>query len=373
MERKKIHYLGRKSFLLLKKLSKRKPKKVPAIFASVVLCYSAGSMALIKRIYRHSFKRGELSEHTTKIRYKDVKDKYPRTPVSFYSGKNRLQGYIYGEENDKGLIVFSHGIGSGHENYIMNILWFADHGWRIFAFDNTGSCESEGKGTRGLSQSALDLDAALTYIEKDEELSKMKKVLCGHSWGGYAVTAVLNFHHDITASVSISGYCKPLDMIIEEGRGILGKFAYAQYPNIWLNNKMIFGKHSGLSAIDGINHVRIPVLIIHGDGDKKINYRGASIISKKSAIKNPNVQYLTISDKGRNGHNSIFYSAEAAEYLEKFEREKKKLEKEYDGKLPNDVEADFYAKADKRIANGQNTELYEKINRFYEAALNGGK
>lgn len=40
------------------------------------------------------------------------------------SGENTLRGYIYGENNDKGLIVVSHGIGGGHEGYINEIVWF---------------------------------------------------------------------------------------------------------------------------------------------------------------------------------------------------------------------------------------------------------
>ena len=46
-----------------------------------------------------------------------------------------------------------------------------DHGWRVLAYDATGSCESEGEGTVGLVQSALDLDAALTYVENNASLS----------------------------------------------------------------------------------------------------------------------------------------------------------------------------------------------------------
>ena len=58
----------------------------------------------------------------------------------------------------------------------------------------------------GMAQSAIDLDAALTYIESNDELNGLPVLLYGHSWGGYAAAAVLGSDHDIKASVSISGY-----------------------------------------------------------------------------------------------------------------------------------------------------------------------
>ncbi len=62
----------------------------------------------------------------------------------------------------------------------------------MFSFDCTGSHESRGKGTTGLPQLALDLNAALSYMESDSALDGVPIMLYGHSWGGYAVAAVLN-------------------------------------------------------------------------------------------------------------------------------------------------------------------------------------
>ena len=84
------------------------------------------------------------------------------------------------------------------------------------------SGHSEGSGTRGLPQSALDLDAALDYIESDESLNSFPVFLMGHSWGGYAVTAVLNFDHEIAGSVSVAGYNDPMTMISEFADGMMG-------------------------------------------------------------------------------------------------------------------------------------------------------
>jgi hypothetical protein len=68
------------------------------------------------------------------LRYEDVAERRPRV-VRFRSGKNPLTGYMFGEQNDKGLVVISHGLGFGAEDYLAEALYFVDKGWRVFAFD----------------------------------------------------------------------------------------------------------------------------------------------------------------------------------------------------------------------------------------------
>lgn len=352
---------------------KKKRKALKAFIitlAALILVFCIASMVLVKLMFNDSFGRGELNKYTTDMLYSDIEEDYPRTSVNFYSGDNRLQGYIYGEDNDKALLVFAHGIGGGHEEYTNVIKWFVDKGYTVFAYDCTGSVESEGDGTMGLSQSAIDLDAALTYIESDSRLSQMKKVLLGHSWGGYAVTAGLNFDHDVAASASISGYAEPVEMITEWGERILGGFVYAEIPFIRINNKLIFGDLSDLSAVDGINRTDTPVLIIHGTDDETISYNGASIISKKDKITNPNVQYITVSDENINRHNSIFYSQGAMSYLDEMRKQYDIISDEYgEEEIPDEINDEFYGKIDKEKSNELNEKLFNEINSFYENAL----
>ncbi len=351
-------------------VKKRSKKKIFFIIFIILIVIILIVIQIVTHVLlRQNFSRGEYSEFTSSYRYDHYKEDYSRTNISFKSGDNTLQGYIYGEDNDKGLVVLAHGIGGGHEGYINEIVWFVDHGWRVFAYDATGSCTSEGDGTIGLPQSALDLDSALTYIEQDEELSALSKCLYGHSWGGYAVTAVLNFDHDVKASASIAGYAYPMDMIMEFADGMMGGASKALYPFIWLDCWSYFGENTNLSAVDGINKSGIPVLIIHGEDDQMIGYDRSSIISKKNEITNPNVEYYTISGK-YSGHNSIFYSDSANEYLEELDEQYDKLAENYeDGELPDEQRTEFFDSVDKELANECNEEMLEKINEMFENSI----
>lgn len=343
---------------------KSKLKVALIIIAAVLVVTFTAGMIVTSMLMDKNFSRGDYTDarFTIDYYYKHYENNYPREEVEFKSGKNTLKGFIYGAENDKGLLVFAHGIGSGHENYMKDLLWFVDNGWRVFAYDATGSGYSEGDGTRGLPQSALDLDAALTFVENDERLNSLPVCLMGHSWGGYAVTAVLNFEHKVTAVASIAGYNEPFEKILEEAEGIMGGFRYAMIPFIWTYNTALFGQYAGLTAVDGINKSNAPVMIIHGTDDKKIGYNVASIISKSDKITNPNAEFVTLNGIA---HSNMFYTPEAREYIDKFNAEYKRVYDSYGGEIPDAEREKIYADSDRELLNTPNAELLTRIENFF--------
>lgn len=274
--------------------TKKSIKQYVLISACVLVSvYIAVPLALAIYIFERAYNtRIEAPKLSPWLRYEDVEG-YPRRLTSFYSGENRLQAYIYGEHNHKGLIVMSHGIDLSAENYFAETMYFVDMGWRVFAFDKTGRHGSEGRGITSLQQSVLDLDAALTYIENQNW--NLPIMLFGHSLGGYAVTAVLNKRQDINAVVSIAGFSKPVRVMHEVARDYigLGFIATLGYPHTWIYNQLRFGRFANLSAIDGINNTNIPIMVIHGTGDHLISYNGASIIAQRNRITNPNVVIIS--------------------------------------------------------------------------------
>lgn len=56
----------------------------------------------------------------------------------------------------------------------------------------------------GYSQCVYDLDALLDYIEENEKFQNMPIYLFGHSMGAYAVSAVLQYEHNIEKHVELS-------------------------------------------------------------------------------------------------------------------------------------------------------------------------
>ena len=348
--------------------TRKKLKIITLCITGFLLVFAAGSFIFTKVFYDGYFKRLDEPKYTGRLRYQDVSG-YPRTKVTFPSGNNSLTGYLYGEENTKGLVIVSHGLGFGAEDYLAQTLYFVDHGWRVFAFNNTGTYSSQGKSQKGLPQSALDLDAALTYVENEPSLNKMPVMLFGHSWGGYAVAAVLNFNHKVNAVASVSGFNSPNELLLEEAKRELGFFGYIEYPFLVSYQSWIFGDNARLSAVNGINKSNTPIMIIHGTADESISFNGASIISHKAEITNPNAVYKVVSRENHNGHNSLFRSDAAVNYINKINQEYLALFNQYNGKIPDAVRAQYYAGLDKHLTSDLDKNFMGDINSFFESHL----
>lgn len=340
------------------------------ILFCALLILLAVAFLITHRIMRKQFGRGEYPTYPVADYFYDhYKGTYPRQNVSFLSGKNRLQGYIYGEQNTKGLIVFAHGIHIGHESYMQEIVWMVDHGWRVFAYDATGSCTSEGRGTTGLIQSALDLHAALTYIENDRTLQNLPICLMGHSWGGYAVAAGLYFNHKVEACVSIAGYSDSIQMMMRFAGATMGRATALLKPFAYLENRFLFGKYATLTAVDGINRANIPVMLIHGTGDELVRYDVTGIVAHKHEITNPNVIIYPMSDAGQDGHMSIFHNKKSVAEIARINTRLTELKQKYGEDIPTEERQTVYADADLDLYNLPNDKMLGDINAFFEKVI----
>ena len=346
---------------------KRTMKIVGLSIAGSILIFSIISMVVVMFIYNGQFPRYDRHDTTVTagLRYEDLEVKYPRSLVSFKSGNNRLQGYVYGLDQEQGLVVVAHGIGGGADSYLPQITYFVDQGWRVFAYDATGSFDSEGKTTKGFPQALIDLDAALTYINTQEEFAGLQILLFGHSWGGYAVANILHYDYEIAGVATVSGANSPMEIIYEQGRSMMGGFINIEYPYLWLYQRILFGKTASLNAVDAINRADVPVLIIHGTEDELVSYEGSSIISNLNAITNPNIRTISLSEPGRNGHNNLFRSDASMDYIDKINIEYRELYNRYEHNIPYEVKQGFYSKIDRALAQDINRDLMDEIQVFF--------
>ncbi|NCC64958.1 MAG: alpha/beta fold hydrolase [Spirochaetia bacterium] len=348
-----------------------KARRLGFIVALLILLFIVVSLITTKLVYDAQFPRHNRPDEaiTAALRYSDIAEEHPRILVSFPSGKNNLQGYLYTVENPRALMVISHGLGGGADSYLSQIRFFIDQGLAVFAFDNTGSYDSEGKSTRGFPQSLVDLDAALSYISLQPELAKLPLLLFGHSWGGYAVANVLNYPHDIQAVISVSGPSTAMDMIIEQGQRAMGNFIYSQYPFLWLYQHLLFGKAASLDAVTAINSSGIPFLIIHGIADEMIDYEGSALIARRENITNERVRFITATTESRNGHNNLFRSDDAISYIQEVNIRYRALYDSHNQDIPYEVKKAFYNEIDRSIVHQLEPTLMVEIKQFIDKVL----
>ncbi len=263
----------------------------------------------------------------------------------------------------KALIVFAHGIFDGHLSYLPQIAYFAERGYKIFAYDNTGSHMSGGKNLRGLPQSAIDLSAALRYIQTDLPI-----LLFGHSWGGYAVSAVSLYGDFKIKGIFVqSGFNRTTDMLLDEGAKMYGRFVYMLSPYIKLYERIKFGKRSRYTAEQGIKRAEAngaKIMILHSVDDDVISLKN-SVLS--NVTKTPNISFISAKNKGHNSMNSDDSIRHKADLENHFIEE-------YHGSGTRAQRVSFYAEnGDKHLYHELDGELMAKAAEFFDSAVRGKK
>ena len=304
--------------------------------------------------------------------YDDYADSHEREAVEFELDGKTLRGYVYGPSNTRGLIIFRHGIMSQHQDYLPLIIAMVDKGWKVFAYDAIGCGESDGDNVIGLSQSPIDVAAAVDFARKSGMADGMKIALWGHSWGGYGVaTALGECTDDVSACVTMSGFDTPLKELEVGARSTLGPFAFTQTPTLWLNTFLVFGSDGNRSASQAIINSGVPTLVMHGTNDPVIPYDDASILSYTVVDGNTptNVSTITFTEPGRSEHNSYFYSVESQSYLNEYGKKLQQLLDE-NGDDPNAPEVvAFMSGVDKHKANTADPALIDEIDSFLGTAI----
>ncbi|MBQ5316095.1 MAG: alpha/beta fold hydrolase [Oscillospiraceae bacterium] len=332
--------------------------------------FTAAMLIAADRIMDIQLHRGGYPDRRFSVNKRFTDFGRTRKTVRFSSGDNVLKGYIYGGDASKGLIVFAHGIFAAHESYIGILMRLVDDGWTVFAYDATGCGESDGRNSVSLVQSAADLDAALSYVSGNRELSALPLFIMGHSWGGFASAAVSGIRHrDIKGIVSVSGYAYPEQMLSLGAEYALGKpIAALVVPFGKIVHRLRSGRLASLNAIDSVNSSDVPILIIHGEHDDYVDYRRVSIISKRDRITNGKAQFMTM--KGIYAdHVRLLYSDSTNKYRERLKAELDRLTEEHGGELPEEMHENFIRCADKELANEPNPELIEAAEDFFEKCL----
>ena len=345
---------------------------IDAIVAAIVLVCMV-SFIIDGVVLSQTYARTPERSPSLLATYEDYADSYPRTNESFTLDGYTLRGHVYGAENTRGLIIFRHGIFSHHEEYLPLITAMVDKGWKVFAYDAIGCGESDGDSVLGMSQSPIDVEAAVRYAQESGMADDMKIALWGHSWGGYGVAAALARVDGVDACVTMSGFDSPMKILTntaEQNFGILGSM---QRPFLWLHTYLEFHDDADLSAADAIINSGVPTLIIHGTGDVTVPYDGVSIqsaiVERTQDVDNAPVSIIIKDTPGRDGHNDYFYSPASQAYLnENYEQLNEMLDEKGDDATSPEVVA-LLENFDTLRANTADPDLINEIDSFLSAEL----
>lgn len=287
-----------------------------ALLIILILCLLLTGVAAIIIGYAGFNKRCEGNENLKYLKAKNF-DNLNARPISFISNKGQtLRGFLYsGAKTDKykALIIFSHGMGAGHLSYTTEINYFAQKGFLVLAYDNTGTCESDGKKLYGAAQGIIDLKHAVKFAESREELKELPMLLLGHSWGGYSVcnvSAIGEFKSikGIAAFSPFNSFAHVINDTAKQRTKISLRFLI---PFINIVNFLKFGKTGLLTSCDTIASNKTPTLIMHGGNDMAVSVSNSPVGLKNRIEANPNAQTVLYESKFHN----VYLAKEAEQYL----------------------------------------------------------
>lgn len=188
---------------------------------------------------------------------------------SFVSDGMTLYGSRYSKEDVpcKGLVIFFHGIGAGRTAYLREINFFCEHGYLVYAFDNYGSGESQGRYIKGLGHVNIDIEAFFKFLDQDPKTQGLKRYVVGHSWGGYATLVSLKNEHHIEKAVCFSGFVKlsmEYSSYIKQGVAKIFSFVIP-----WVLYSQL-GRWGNYSAEEALRTTKTKLFYIQGDKDTMV-------------------------------------------------------------------------------------------------------
>lgn len=286
----------------------------------IILCLLAVMVYLLiawysKKVY--AFFLGKRMEDDNTLHYfscDDYKDiNLTKREGNFDSDGNQLRYYIYENNNisKKEFIVFCHGWGAGHIQYMEEIAFFVKQGYQVFTYDVRGCLNSKGEAIESFSSALRDLHNALLFIETLKEFDDKTILLYGHSMGGFCVNNISLFNHkNIVGAVSVSSFNKVEtlfhDMVVK-----LGGEKSVIIANFMTKEELKHNKELGvITSVESLKLVNYPMLMISGDEDRVVFHNANHKIYEEVFKDNPLFTFITV--KGRYHRPNI--SLEATEY-----------------------------------------------------------
>lgn len=226
-----------------------------------------------------------------------------------------LRGNLYfetGRTDFRALLIFAHGMGGGHLSYTTELDFFAKQGFLVLVYDATGTMASDGKSLRGFGQSVLDLQSAIHFAAQNEKTKALPVVLCGHSWGAYAVC-----HAQSPAVRGVVAFSAPEDaatLLCAQASAQTGAPFGALKPFLRLWERLRFGKTAAAPTSKVLRTANVPVLLLHGGKDAVVPLSNAAA-SAPGISENPHIKSIIYPEKHHNVYNTLEAEASVAEML----------------------------------------------------------
>ena len=318
-----------------------KKKKIFKIVGLVVLIFLLLNLVVPYTVYEGIFANGKTIDPNSyyNYHYEMYENDYKREEIKYSVGDYNLTGYSYLLNDTDYLIVSVHGYRDFADYLLEEDILFLKNGYNVFTFDASGCGKSEGH-MNGFSQTLIDLEKTLNFLNTDSKYKDYKKLLFGFSEGGYSAASVLKLNvENVYGVATVSAFNDARDLVKDKGFEYVGPLVYLGCPLIYLKEAIVFNGYLDIMASDAINESNIPVFLAHGTNDKTVTYNLSILTHFEES--NRVMKY-----KEEAGHGEFLYSKRARNY-----------QKEVKEKNIEDVDRSLY--------NELNNELFSNILDFF--------
>lgn len=339
------------------------------VLLGVVLLALGGMLLLANKIRSLVFNRRYDDNNTLKYFYAEDFENLDIEPIEFVSKGNKINGYIYKDStlNEyKGVIVFSHGLGVGHNQYTTEIDHLAKLGYLVIGYDVSGTGKSEGSSIKGITTALYNLDDCLTFVENHPILSKYKKMVFGHSMGAYAANNITRYNHELVGIVSISGFNTPYGLLGDEIAMANGMEIKALNNAFKFLDYVAFGKVGLLSSLDAFKNTNVNHLLVSGDKDNIVNNAKNFEMFKEELKDRENFHFILVNDR----YHRPLITIEAASYDQDTNIQLMELKREFKNKLPEGISRKYYDSLDYKLMVELDYQVMNQIDSFIDKCFN---
>lgn len=279
------------------------------------------------------------------IHYEDYPD-LKREDYYTYYYKYKIRGYIYYKDNIKykGFVILSHGLFGTHIQYLKDINFLVNNGYKVLAYDQFGCGISDGKKQEYLAHGIYVCENVINDVIHRNINSGLDLILYGHSWGAYSVTGAIKKYPQIKKVISRSGPISPRI----SGRDlfkVFNKHIYRLiYPGYNISYLLLIPRRFRIKATTGPKkNKETKILFIHAKDDNMV-FINHSLSSYYLKHKQDNVSVF-ITEKGR--HNSLV-DIKGLDNYNHLVKEYNEIKKESELAIQNDLLKKFNLKLKNR-------------------------